>query len=223
MRKTTLGALVAGVTLALAPAAHAQDESAMQFDFLTAKKNTSTGFAMAYVREGEGKPKRALGMKLTLPGGSKIIPAAAPVCTADIDKRFDEGHKTHCPANTQVGEGDAQAYAGNMLVDDRIEFWNVRGERSALNAENYVNNNRLYAFSGLYKGRSIDFDFNGYQGIAEFSMGVERHTKRINGKRRGYITTPKKCPRNKKWKVSLTIRYQDGTTQKLKDTTRCKR
>lgn len=224
MRKTTLGALAAGAALALAPGAHAQNgESAMLFDFTAKKPGTSTALTMAYAWEGQGQPDALRGLTLTLPSGTKVNPNAAPVCTADVDKRFDEGHKRHCPANTQIGEGEAKAYAGETLVDDRLEFWNSRSTRSGLNVENYVGGARLYAFGGLYKGRKLDFDFGGPQRLTEFGFGLERHSRVINGKRRGYITTPRKCPKNGKWKMSLTLKFDDGRTQKLTDTSRCSR
>jgi hypothetical protein len=222
--RTMVCALVGALLLAAAPAAMAAPpDAALDFKYSSKKPGTSSGFTFAVaIDASSGAVPNQTGIVLTFANGSKLDVDGAQLCTnpGTPEERDRDGHAAHCEADSKIGEGVANAIVGGNDVRADLSFWNIKSDKGGfMNMDSVISNGvRLPYFSGKVGTRQIDFNYCCPQPISEIGMEIDKNT--VDGV--NYLTTPPKCPRSGKWKVGATIKYEDGTKQKLTDTTPCK-
>jgi hypothetical protein len=224
MRRLTLPLALLAV-LALAGSALAATNAAkfdLGFSTKKAKKSTSFSFDVAFANAGGNPVPAALNkFSITLPKGSKFNSAGAPQCKA-TDKDLDEKFSAACPANTIVGSGKATAVpagGGNSITttvkiangkSGRFEFFFAVGGKD-------VTGFRATTKGSTLTSQTLTGSLPG--GVIVTSLKGSIKKKSTDGK--NLITTPKTCPKSKKWKFSGNFKFADGT-HKPTDTAACK-
>jgi len=224
MRRLTLPlALLA--TLALATSALAATNAA-KFDlgFTTKKPGKSTGFSfdVAFANTGGNAVPAALKkFSISLPKGSKFDGAGALQCKAS-DKELEEKQSAACPANTFVGSGTATAVppGGGNTIKTTVKIAN--GKKGAFEFFFAVNGTDVTSFRATAKGSTLTSQtltgtLPGGIIVTSFKGSIKKKSR--DGK--NLITTPKTCPRSKKWEAGGNFKFADGS-HKPTDTIGCR-
>ena len=191
------------------------------------------------------QPKRVTNFDIKFPAGTKINTKAIPQCKAtDDDFANAQNPDDACPKGSAIGSGQVAARTPFNGVSD------FTGTVNAYNAPNglilYVNvqsaNQTLVLrpkFSGLTLKTAVPQTCippnrpdqgcrpNG-QGdpqeaiLTSFSLKTKAMSKGKGAKKKNQITTPPKCPKGT-WQFIANIKYADGTSVKIPETTPCKK
>jgi len=224
MRKLTLPLALLAVLALAASALAATNASKFDLGLTTKKPGKSTGFKfdVAFANTG-GNPVPAALTKFTisLPKGSKFNGAGAPQCKA-ADKDLDAKQSAACPANTFVGSGKASAVpaGGGAPIQTTVKIANGKSGRFEFFIA--VGGNDVTGFRATAKGskltsQALTGTLPGGVIVTSLKGSIKKKSK--DGK--NLITTPKKCPKSKKWKFSGNFKFADGT-HKPTDTVSCR-
>src|SRR5919106_1660299 len=230
----TLAALVA-----LAAPALAGYDSRQEASFTLSEQRTDRGtaerFVFDYVNpdDPEAKPPAVRRVVTVLPRGAGYDTSVPGSCTASDAQLMLEGAAA-CPADSAIGGGVVTVDSGvpgpgrNVTAD--VEFFNnatdaegefiylntVRGSsaRTVIRAD--VARRRTITDAGMLPGTPPDGG-----AIDTVDVTVAEVSRRIDGERRNYITTPPRCPKRGHWNTRVHFTYADGVTQTVKSASAC--
>ena len=198
---------------------------------------TAENFQFDYVNpdDAEGKPPAVRKVVTVLPRGGRYDPSVPGSCTATDEELMLQGAAA-CPADSAIGGGvitvDTGVPGPGRIVTADTEFFNnaedpegefiylntVRdtGARTVIRAD--VTQRRTITNAGMLPGTPPDGG-----AIDTVDVEVTKVVRVIDGKRRGYITTPDACPRRGTWFARVRFTYGEDVTQVMATENPCKR
>jgi hypothetical protein len=198
-------------------------------------RSTSEHFKFDYVNPDDpaAKPPAVRHVETILPHGARYDTSVPGSCTADDAELMTRGAEA-CPADSAIGGGVVTVDTGfpgeGRVVTADVRFFNnaedpdgefiylntVRGSgvRTVIRAD--VTLRRTITEAGTLPGAPPDGG-----SIDTVDLEVEGVSRVVNGKRRNYITTPKRCPGT--WSTRVTFVYADGVSQTVPTTNPCAR
>lgn len=237
MRKSLMLAIAGALTLLMAAVAVASPQFTQTYTakYTTKKPKSSTGIDTLLQSADPGapnqKPKASRKVVVKFASGTKFNLKAAKQCNLSATQ-VQQGL---CPKNTIIGTGKAGANAlpvltadGGKVIENITAFNSKSGVWFQLNkAPESKNPGAPLGLFGKVKGSTLTTDVprlplpGGVEEIVltKFQLNIK---KRGSGKK-AYITSPKTCPSSKKWSLSSTFTYADGTTFTAKASTPCKK
>jgi hypothetical protein len=233
--------IVAVVAFALTATGFAYDGSRQEASFTLTEQRpgraTAERFLFDYVNpdDPEAKPPAVRRVVTVLPRGAAYDASVPGSCTASDSQLMLEGAAA-CPADSAIGGGvvtvDTGAPGPGRVVTADVEFFNnatdadgefiylntVRGSsaRTVIRAD--VSGRRTITDAGMLPGTPPDGG-----AIDTVDLTVAEVSRKIDGERRSYITTPPRCPRRGHWNTRVHFSYADGVTQTVKSASECKR
>ena len=238
MRVALVTALLIAVSAALAPAAESpyQTSSYTLSEKRTARP-TAERFQFDYVNpdDPDAKPPAVTQVVTILPRGARYDTSAPGSCTAS-DEELELQGAAACPADSAIGGGvvtvDTGAPGPGRIVTADVEFFNnaedpdgefiyvntIRGSgaRTVIRAD--VTRRRTITNVDMLPGTPPDGG-----AIDTVDVTVAKVVRRVGGKRRAYITTPRRCPRSRRWIAKVRFSYGDDYSQTVATPNRCKR
>jgi hypothetical protein len=243
-RALKIGWLLAlgGALLALCAGVASAGEGSRQtarYALTTMLPNHSTAerFQFDYVNPDDpaGKPPAVRRVVTILPHGASYDTSVPGSCTAGDDELILRGSQA-CPPDSAIGGGVVTVDTGmpgeERIVTADVEFFNnaqdpdgefiylnrVRGSgvRTVIRAD--VTQRRTITEVGTLPGTPPDGG-----AIDTVDVEVADVSRVVDGKRRNYITTPRRCPRGGRWIARVSFVYEDGVTQTVPAANRCKR
>jgi len=224
---------VAALTCALAgpAAAGAADKLDAQLRLTSSKPNTPAGAVLNLVRpdEADGKPKTEATGVFQLPPGTVVNQSAVPPCTKDDVQLQLEGAAA-CP-DSHIGSGYVTLVSGFGAPVDPFDldqqWYYAPGELVAL----YTKHGTPYPVLSVGRVQIKDATFTAVLDLPPgYPPGTKTSPKETDltiqpyiGPRGSFITTPPTCPPNGKWITTVTMHYEDGSTETVSDATRCER
>lgn len=233
MRRLFPVTLAAGLVLAVAIPALAAT-SVTKFDVgLTAKKEAASSgltFDIAFGSDPEPKPEGLQRFALTLPKGAKFDLRAKARCSATPADVEREGSAA-CPSRTQVGQGTATATSdGANAITANVKIFNLtprprpsRRSDGQLLFTFDVGSATAAAFDATVRGRTMTSAALTGELPGEFVVTkFEGRLARAQRGGRRLVTTPRNCPRSRRWTLRGTFRFPSGTSRP-RSTTPCRR
>lgn len=172
-----------------------------------------------------GKPPAVRRIVDVFPAGTRFDVRGAPACNASDAELMARGAAA-CPPGSRIGGGFVEFVTGfgppvDPLVFDNITFNNANGpimlvteRRSGVRAVNRVRQ----------EGRRFITEIQPIPGtppdgaaLLRADLPVDRRSQ--NG--HNLITTPRSCPRSRRWTFDVTFTYSDGVQQREIDGTPC--
>jgi hypothetical protein len=232
--------VVALVALATATG-FAYDGSRQQASFTLSEQRagraTAERFLFDYVNpdDPEAKPPAVRRVVTVLPRGARYDASVPGSCTASDAELMVQGAAA-CPPESAIGGGVVTVDTGTpgpgRIVTADVEFFNnetdangefiylntVRGSsaRTVIRAD--VTRRRTITDAGMLPGTPPDGG-----AIDTVDLTVAELSRRIDGERRNYVTTPRRCPKRGHWNTRVQFTYADGVTQTVKSASACKR
>ena len=198
---------------------------------------TGEHFLFDYVNpdDPEGKPPAVKEVVTILPRGARYDPSVPGSCTASDEELQLQGAAA-CPADSAIGGGvitvDTGVPGPGRIVTADTEFFNnaedpqgefiylntVRdtGARTVVRAD--VTRRRTITVAPMLPGTPPDGG-----AIDTVDVEVLKVARRIDGKRRGYITTPGRCTRSRTWFARVRFTYGEDNSQVVATPNPCKR
>jgi hypothetical protein len=226
---------------AFVAAALAYDGSRQEASFTLSEQRTGRAtaerFLFDYVNpnDPEAKPPAVRRVVTVLPRGARYDASVPGSCTASDAQLMLQGGSA-CPAESAIGGGVVTVDSGvpgpGRIVTADVEFFNnatdaegefiylntVRGSsaRTVIRAD--VTGRRTITDAGMLPGTPPDGG-----AIDTVDLTVAEISREIDGERRNYITTPRRCPKRGHWNTRVHFTYADGVTQTVKSASECKR
>jgi hypothetical protein len=238
VRRAALIAALAALSAGIAVAADPPRQTASYT--LTEKRPahpTGERFRFDYVNpdDPDAKPPAVRQVVTILPRGARYDASVPGSCTATDEELIASGAAA-CPPDSAIGGGVVTVDTGfpgpARIVTADIEFFNnaddpdgefiylntVRGTgaRTVIRAD--VTGRRTITNVPLLPGTPPDGG-----AVDTVDVEVANVARTVGGKRRGYITTPRRCPRSRTWRASLRFTYDDGYSQTVTTKNRCRR
>jgi hypothetical protein len=180
------------------------------------------------------KPPAVRRVVTVLPNGAHYDPSVPGSCTASDAELMAQGASA-CPEDSAIGGGVVTVDTGfpepGRMVTADIEFFNnaedpdgefiylntVRdnGARTVIRAD--VTDRRTITDAGMLPGTPPDGG-----AIDTVDVTVAEVSRRIDGERRAYITTPRRCPPDRTWTARVRFVYDD-VSQVVATENRCRR
>jgi hypothetical protein len=231
-----------GALLAMcAGAALAQDGPRQTSSYTLSGKlpGQSTGerFQFDYVDPAEpgAKPPAVRRVETILPHTARYDPSVPGSCTADDAELMARGADA-CPPDSAIGGGvvtvDTGAPGEARIVTADVKFFNnaedpggefiylntVRGSgaRTVIRAD--VTLRKTVTAVDMLPGTPPEGGV-----IDTVDVQVSDVSRVIDGRRRHYITNPRRCPADGRWIARVTFVYEDGVSQTVPTVNRCKR
>jgi hypothetical protein len=240
-RCLTLASLLAIAGLLFAELAASQGGSRQTARFTLTEKRpnqpTAERFRFDYVNpeDPEGKPPAVRRVETILPHTARYDVTVPGSCTASDEELMARGGEA-CPPGSAIGGGVVTVDTGlpgdARIVTADVRFFNnaedpdgefiyvntIRGTgaRTVIRAD--VTQRRTITNAGMLPGTPPDGG-----SIDTVDIEVANVSRVVGGKRRSYITTPKRCPADRRWTTRVSFTYADGVTQTVPSTTRCSR
>ena len=238
MRVALATALVLALLVAVAPAADPPYQ--MSSYTLSAKgpaSPTAERFKFDYVNPDDpaAKPPAVTQVVTILPRGARYDTSVPGSCTAS-DEELELQGGAACPPDSAIGGGVVTVDTGvpgpGRTVTADVEFFNnaedpdgefvyvntVRGSsaRTVIRAD--VTNRRTVTNVDMLPGTPPDGG-----AIDTVDVKVAQVVRTIDGKRRSYITTPRRCPAGRRWIAKVRFSYGDDYSQVVATPNPCKR
>ncbi|HEX5910409.1 MAG TPA: hypothetical protein VFY44_07940 [Thermoleophilaceae bacterium] len=224
MRRLTLPLALLAVLAMAASALAATNAAKFDMGFTTKKpaKSTAFSFDVAFANTGGNQVPAALNkFSIALPAGTKFNGDGAAKCTA-AETELDTKFSAACPSASIVGSGKATAVpsGGGNSINTTVKIAN-QGKGSfrfffALNGKDVT------GFTAKAKGSKLTSEtLTGSLPGGVIVTSLKGSIKKKSAKGKNLITTPKSCPKSKKWKFSGTFNFADGT-HKVSDSVSCK-
>ena len=241
-RSVTLGSLlaVAGLGAALfADFAVSQAGSRQTSSYtLTEKRpnrSTAERFRFDYVNPNapDEKPPPVRRVVTILPHTARYDPTVPGSCTVSDEELIARGAAA-CPADSAIGGGvvtvDTGLPGAARIVTADVQFFNnaqdpdgefiylntVRGSEARTVIRADVTLRKTITPAGMLPGAPPDGG-----SIDTVDVQVANVSRVSDGKRRNYMTTPKRCPSDRRWVTRVSFSYDDGVTQTMPTTNRC--
>ena len=200
---------------------------------------SSTGerFEFDYVNPDDpaAKPPAVRRVVTILPRGARYDPSVPGSCTASDAELILLGAEA-CPPDSAIGGGVVTVDTGlpgpARIVTADVEFFNnaedpdgefiylntVRGSgvRTVIRAD--VTRRRTVTEAGVLPGTPPDGG-----SIDTVDVDVADVSRVVDGERRNYVTTPRRCPRSGVWITRVRFTYSDGVTQTVPTANPCER
>jgi hypothetical protein len=238
---TRLRWLAIPLVLAVVAPAFAGYDARQEASFTLSEQRTGRAtaerFVFDYVNpdDPEAKPPAVRRVVTVLPRGARYDASVPGSCTASDARLMLEGGSV-CPADSAIGGGVVTVDSGvpgpGRIVTADVEFFNnatdaegeliylntVRGSsaRTVIRAD--VTGRRTITDAGMLPGTPPDGG-----AIDTVDLTVAEVSRKIDGERRNYITTPPRCPKRGHWNTRVHFTYGDGVTQTVKSASDCKR
>ena len=200
-------------------------------------RSTGEHFAFDYVNPDDpsGKPPAVAKVMTVLPRGGRFDPSVPDSCTASDAELMLSGGAA-CPPGSAIGGGVITVDTGlpepARIVTADVEFFNnatdpegefiyvntVRGTPARVIIRADVTKHATVTEAGFLPGTLPDGG-----AIDTVDVDVAEVSRVIDGKRRNYITTPRRCPKSKRWTTRVEFTYPDGVTESVKTKNKCRR
>ena len=181
------------------------------------------------------KPPAVRQVVTILPRGARYDPSVPGSCTASDAELTLLGAEA-CPRESAIGGGVVTVNTGlpgpERIVTADVEFFNnaqdpdgeliflntVRGSgaRTVIRAD--VTGRRTITDAGMLPGTPPDGG-----AIDTVDVRLAEVSRLVDGTRRSYITTPRRCPRSGVWVTRVRFTYADGVTQTVPTANPCER
>jgi hypothetical protein len=229
--------VVTGSAIAVAAAEPPYQTSSYTLTQKRPAQPTGEHFQFDYVNpeDPDAKPPAVTKVVTILPRGARYDASVPESCTASDDELTLLGAAA-CPPGSAIGGGVITVDTGmpgpGRIVTADTEFFNnaedpegefiylntVRGTsaRTVLRAD--VTGRRTITTAPLLPGTPPDGG-----AIDTVDVKVANVVKTEGGTRRGYITTPPRCPRSRTWRARVKFTYADDYSQVVATPNRCKR
>ena len=228
------------LTAALAGIAVAQDSVRQTSSYMLTQErpNRPTGerFAFDYVNpdDSQAKPPAVAEVVTVLPRGARYDTSVPGSCTASDAELTAQGAAA-CPLDSAIGGGvitvDTGVPGPGRIVTADTEFFNnaedpdgefiylntVRGTGARTVVRADVTRRRTITTSPMLPGTPPDGG-----AIDTVDVDVAKVVRTVDGRRRGYITTPRRCRRGR-WIAAVRFTYGDGVTQRAGTRNPCRR
>ena len=200
-------------------------------------KPTAERFKFDYVNpdDPDAKPPAVKKVVTILPKGARYDASVPGSCTASDEQLTLQGAAA-CPEDSRIGGGvitvDTGVPGPGRIVTADTEFFNnaedpdgefiylntVRGSsaRTVIRAD--VTRRTTVTEAGMLPGTPPDGG-----AIDTVDVVVTRVVRRVDGKRRAYITTPPRCRRSKRWIAKVRFTYDGDYSQTVATANPCKR
>ncbi len=232
------GALVAAwAGVALAEGEPSRQTSRYTLSAKLPSQSTSERFRFDYVNPDDtaAKPPAVRRVETILPHGARYDTSVPGSCTASDAELMARGAEA-CPADSAIGGGVVTVDTGvpgeGRIVTADVQFFNnaedpdgefiylntVRGSgaRTVIRAD--VTLRRTITEVDALPGTPPDGG-----AIDTADVQVADVSRVVNGRRRNYITTPRRCPSDRRWVARVSFTYEDGVTQTVPTANRCSR
>ena len=171
------------------------------------------------------KPSPIRKVVVRAPGGTRFHTAAVAKCTATDDELMAEGRGA-CPAESRIGAGKLTADTGfgppvDPLTGDLTLFNSGTAIIEVVTApgtDRVVGIDRLRIDGSTLTGHPPTTPGgppDGETAVRQIDFTIERKT--------GYVTTPRTCPRSRRWVATGTFGFKDGAEETLKSRAACRR
>jgi hypothetical protein len=195
--------------------------------------STAEHFVFDYVNPDDpaAKPPAVKRVTTILPKGARYDTAAPEQCTASDAELMAAGGSA-CPEGNRLGGGVITVDTGfpgpGRIVTADTEFFNnedefiylntVRGSdaRTVIRAE--VTDRRTVTEAPILPGTPPDGG-----AIDTVDVTVDEVSREVDGEVRNYITTPRRCPKDRTWTAKVRFEYGDGYSQTTSTENRCRK
>ena len=238
MRRALLTAvLLSGLAGAALAAEGAYQTSEYTLSQQRTDRPTGEHFKFDYVNpdDPDAKPPAVKKVVTILPKGGRFDASVPGSCTASDEELMLQGAAA-CPEDSRVGGGvitvDTGVPGPARIVTADTEFFNnaedpegefiylntVRGTDSRTVVRADVTTRRTITVAPMLPGTPPD-------GGAIDTVDVEilKVVRRIDGERRGYITTPPRCSKSRTWFARVRFSYDGDYSQTVATPNSCKR
>jgi hypothetical protein len=240
---SALGAVPLAAVLAATAVAQygGSDDSRQLAEYTLSQRKTDRPTAERFLfdyqnpSDPEAKPPAVRRVVTVLPKGGRYDPSVPGSCTASDQELMAQGASA-CPEDSAIGGGVVTVDTGfpgpGRYVTADIEFFNnaedpegefiylntVRGTgaRTVIRAD--VTRRRTITEAPMLPGTPPDGG-----AIDTVDVTVEKVSRRIDGEREAYITTPGRCPPDRTWTAKVKFTYADGVSQVVPTDNRCRR
>ena len=220
-------ASLAGVAVAAGPTD--RQTSSYTLTETRPNKGTSEDFVFDYVNpdDPEAKPPAVRKVVTILPRGGVYDTSAPELCTASDAELIAQGGSV-CPPGSAIGGGVVTVDTGTpgegRIVTADVEFFNntdefiyvntVRGSgaRTIIRAE--VTDRLTITPAGMLPGTPPEGG-----AIDTVDVTVEG----VRNDRGNYITTPRRCPKDRTWTARVRFEYDGDVAQTMPTENRCKK
>jgi hypothetical protein len=229
--KWTVYALAAAV--AMASAGVAAGTTGKRADFALGFSTKSRGARAALVLhvvykspgDPNGKPSPIRTVVIQAPRGTRFHTGAVAKCTASDDDLQLEGSGA-CPPASRIGAGKLTAdtgfgppvdpVAGDLTLFNSgtaiVEVVTAPGTDRVLGIDRLkIAGSTLTGHPPTTPGGPPD----GETAVRQIDFTIEKKT--------GYVTTPRTCPRSRRWTASGTFGFKDGSEETLTSRSACRR
>jgi hypothetical protein len=198
---------------------------------------TAEHFQFDYVNpdDSSAKPPAVTRVVTVLPPGARYDTSVPGSCTAGDEELTVMGGAA-CPADSAIGGGVVTVDTGvpgpGRIVTADVEFFNnaedpdgefiyvntVRdsGARTLIRAD--VTDRRTITDVDMLPGAPPDGG-----AIDTVDVTVAKVVRTVDGARRAYITTPRRCPRSRRWVAKVRFSYGEDYSQTVATPNRCRR
>jgi hypothetical protein len=199
--------------------------------------STAEHFKFDYVNPDDpgGKPPAVRKVVTLLPHTARYDVSVPGSCTASDEELMTRGADA-CPEDSAIGGGVVTVDTGlpgdARIVTADVKFFNnaqdpdgefiyvntVRGTgaRTVIRAD--VTQRKTVTNAGMLPGTPPDGG-----SIDTVDIEVANVSRVIDGRRRNYITTPKRCPSDRRWITSVSFTYDGDVTQTVPTASKCSR
>ena len=175
------------------------------------------------------KPPAVREVDITLARGARYDTSVPALCTASDPELMLLGAAA-CPDGSVVGQAAVTVDTGfpgpGRIVNANIDFLNNTGQMIYVNTVQGTQARTI--LRATVHGRHNDLAASFLPGtppdggaIDTVSLRQPGATRVIDGRRRGWVTTPSRCPARGFWINRIAFTYADGVTQTVKSRSRC--
>jgi hypothetical protein len=238
MRVATVGALSALLAAGLIATSHGAVSGSYQgakfiLDQRKPARPSGEVIDIDYVNpyDAAAKPPPVRRVVTTLPPGARIDTSVPDLCPASDAELMLSGEAA-CPAGSKVAEGEATVDTGlpgpARIVEVEVDQFNNAGELIFLNTAKGTSLRTV--FRAKVTARQTVTDAPMLPGTPPDGGAIDtvhlktfRIVKGQRRARRAYITTPRRCPKSRRWVTSIAFTYDGGVTQTVQSESPCKR
>jgi hypothetical protein len=230
MKRTVYAlAAVAAITSAGSAAGTTGKHADFALGFSTTSRGAKTALALhvVYKAPGDpnGKPSPIRKVVVEAPRGTRFHTGAVARCTASDDELQLEGSGA-CPAASRIGAGKLTADTGfgppvDPLAGDLTLFnsgTEVIEVVTAPGTDRVLGIDRLRIAGSTLTGHPPTTPGgppDGETAVRQIDFTIDRKT--------GYVTTPRTCPRSRRWISRGTFGFKNGAEETLESKAACKR
>lgn len=206
-----------------APVAQAAPRVRAEHVFTTTKPGAAAGRVQTTRVTNEDQPARkppALQrVEVLLPRGARFKPAARPSCAANDAMLLLAGAGA-CPGQSVLGEQTAVLDTGAGIVVADYALINSPGQLLIVGGPQ--DSSLRVVLRATVSGRRLVLDIPLLPGSPPDGTAIRSEHLQLerNG---GYLRTPRRCPRNRRWTTRLTYTFRDGERERVYAESPCRR